>query len=49
MSDQHVLTAGLGRPVVTRPGTDSRLTTGLMAALSRVPGAARAFAHSSRW
>lgn len=41
ISDQHVLTADLGRPVVTRLGTDSRLMTGLMAALSPVPGAAR--------
>jgi saccharopine dehydrogenase-like NADP-dependent oxidoreductase len=41
ISDQHVLTADLGRPVVTRLGMDSRLVTGLMAGLARVPGAAR--------
>ena len=41
ISDQHVLTADLGRPVVTRLGMDSRLMTGLMAVLGRGPWAAR--------
>lgn len=41
LSDQHVLTADLEQPVVTRLGTDSRLVSGLMAAASAVPGAAR--------
>lgn len=42
LSDQHALSADLGRPVVTRLGTDSRLVTGVMASASALPGAARA-------
>lgn len=40
LSDQHTLTAELGRPVVSRLGLDSRLMSGLTAGLTWVPGAA---------
>lgn len=40
LSDQHVLSADLERPVTTRLGMDSRLVTGLMA-LGRFTGAGR--------
>lgn len=39
-SDQHVLTADLDRPVLTRAGFDSRAVSALLAAVGRVPGSA---------
>lgn len=41
LSDQHILSADLDRPVTTRLGMDSRLITALMAALGRAPWAGR--------
>jgi hypothetical protein len=53
-ADQHVLTRDLGVPVRTYFGLDSRLATGALAALTRVPGGSRAprglpLPGSDRW